>query len=132
MLQPKTIWIRIKSSLWFIPALMMASSAGLAVVMVALDLYFSMRFDERWPEVFGAGAEGSRTLLAAIATSMVALASVSFSITIVALSLAANQYTPRVLRNFMRDWGNQFVLGVFVSIFIYCLIVLRTIRGEER
>ncbi|RYD70486.1 MAG: DUF2254 domain-containing protein, partial [Verrucomicrobiaceae bacterium] len=52
------------------------------------------------------------------------------SITIVTLSLASTQYTPRILRNFMRDRANQFVLGIFVAVFTYCLIVLRTIRND--
>jgi uncharacterized membrane protein len=60
------------------------------------------------------------------------VAGVVFSITIVALSLTSSQYTSRVLRNFMSDRMNQIVLGVFVGIFAYCLVVLRTIReGEE-
>ena len=85
----------------------------------------------RWPLLFGAGAAGSRGLLAAIASSMITVAGVVFSITIVALSLASSQYTSRVLRNFMRDRINQTVLGVFVGIFAYCLVVLRTIRGGD-
>lgn len=59
---------------------------------------------------------------------MITVAGVVFSITIVALSLASSQYTSRVLRNFMGDRINQTVLGVFLGIFAYCLVVLRTIR----
>ena len=62
---------------------------------------------------------------------MITVAGVVFSITIVALSLTSSQYTSRVLRNFMRDRMNQVVLGVFVGIFAYCLVVLRTIRGGD-
>lgn len=62
---------------------------------------------------------------------MIALAGVTFSITIVALTLAASQFGPRVLRSFMGDTGNQVVLGTFVSTFLYCLLVLRTVRGIE-
>jgi uncharacterized membrane protein len=62
---------------------------------------------------------------------MITVAGVVFSITIVALSLTSSQYSSRVLRNFMRDHKNQFVLGVFIGIFAYCLIVLRTVRGPE-
>lgn len=47
------------------------------------------------------------------------------------LSLTSSQYTSRVLRTFMRDRVNQVVLGVFVGIFAYCLVVLRTIRGPD-
>jgi uncharacterized membrane protein len=70
-------------------------------------------------------------MLSAIATSMVTVAGVVFSITIVTLSLTSTQYSPRVLRNFMRDRPTQVVLGVFVGIFAYCLVVLRTIRGGD-
>jgi uncharacterized membrane protein len=62
---------------------------------------------------------------------MITVAGVVFSITLVSLSLAASQYTSRVLRNFMSDRVNQLVLGVFVGIFAYCLVVLRTIRGDD-
>jgi uncharacterized membrane protein len=62
---------------------------------------------------------------------MITVAGVVFSITIVALSLTSSQYTSRVLRNFMRDRNNQVVLGVFVGIFAYCLVVLRVIRGGD-
>lgn len=86
---------------------------------------------QRWPRVFGAGADGSREMLAAIATSMITVAGVVFSITIVALSLTSTQYSPRVLRNFMRDKPTQVVLGVFVGNFAYCLLVLRTVRGGD-
>jgi len=48
--------------------------------------------------------------------------------TLVALSLASSQLGPRLLRNFMRDTTNQVVLGTFVATFVYCLLVLRTIR----
>ena len=62
---------------------------------------------------------------------MITVAGVTFSITIVALALASSQYTSRILRNFMRDRTNQTVLGVFVGVFAYCLVVLRTIRGGD-
>ena len=71
----------------------------------------------------------NRTLLATLASSMITIAGVVFSITIVALSLASSQYTPRILRNFMGDRVNQAVLGTFVAIFAYCLVMMRTIRG---
>ncbi|MEP7299054.1 MAG: DUF2254 domain-containing protein, partial [Burkholderiales bacterium] len=53
------------------------------------------------------------------------------SMTLVALSLASSQLGPRLLRNFMRDTANQVVLGTFVATFVYCLLVLRTIRRAD-
>jgi uncharacterized membrane protein len=119
------------SSFWFVPAAMVLGAVGLATVLIAVDATFDLEV-ARWPLLFGAGAAGSRGLLTAVAGSMITVAGVVFSITIVALSLTSSQYTSRVLRNFMRDRVNQVVLGLFVGIFAYCLVVLRTIRGVTK
>jgi uncharacterized membrane protein len=103
----------------------------LAAVLVEFDVRRDLDWASWSPRLFGAGAEGSRGMLSAIATSMVTVAGVVFSITMVTLSLTSTQYSPRVLRNFMRDSPTQVVLGVFVGIFAYCLMVLRTIRGGD-
>jgi len=86
---------------------------------------------DRWPRLFGAGAAGARGMLSTIAGSMMTVVGVTFSMTLVALTLASSQYTSRILRNFMRDRVTQVVLGIFAGIFTYCLIVLRTIRGGD-
>ncbi len=92
---------------------------------------FSKGAFEQWPRLFGSGAEGARGLLTVVASSMITIAGVVFSITLVALSLASSQYTSRVLGNFLGDSVTQSVLGAFVGIFAYCLVVLRTIRGGD-
>jgi uncharacterized membrane protein len=114
-----------------VPALMVLGAVVIALGLIEADSRINRETLAKWPRFFGASAEGARNILSAIAGSMITVAGVTFSITIVALSLASNQYTPRILRNFMRDRANQLVLGIFVSIFIYCLVVLRTIRGGE-
>ena len=127
-----SVWESLRTSLWFLPSLIVGGSVGLALGMVELDGFSSReQLMERWPRLFGAGAEGSRGLLSAIASSMITVAGVTFSITVVALALASSQYTSRILANFMRDRANQAVLGVFVGVFAYSLVVLRTIRGGE-
>ncbi len=70
-------------------------------------------------------------MLSAIAGSMITVAGLTFSITMLTLQLAASQFGPRMLRDFMRDRGNQLVLGTFIATFLYCLLVLRTVRGTE-
>lgn len=70
-------------------------------------------------------------MLSAIAGSMMTVASLTFSLTISTLAVASSQYTSRLIRNFMRDRLNQFVLGFFVGLFAYCLVVLRTIRSDD-
>ena len=124
-------WQELRASFWFVPGMIVLGAVGLASAMIWLDTSVEPKFFDKWPLLFGAGADGARGLLTAVASSMITVAGVVFSITIVALSLTSSQYTSRVLRNFMRDRINQVVLGVFVGIFAYCLVVLRTIRGGD-
>lgn len=127
----KQLWSNVRSSLWFIPVLMVVVSAGLAAAFIEVDGRVNRELLVEYPRIFGAGADGSRGMLSSIAGSMITVAGLTFSLTVVAMAQASSQYTSRILRNFMRDRRNQFVLGFFVSIFVYCLIVLRTIRGGE-
>lgn len=72
-------------------------------------------------------------MLSTILSSMITMTSLVFSVTIVVLSLAANQFGPRLIRNFMASPQTQVVLGTFVMTILYCLIVLGSIgrRGSE-
>ncbi len=133
MLNLRSLWDRLRSSLWFVPSLFVIGAMALALGLVEVDASGKWTdLQDRWPRLFGASAAGSRVMLSAIASSMITVAGVAFSITIVALALASSQYTSRILRNFMRDRANQIVLGTFLGIFVYCVVVLRTIRdGDE-
>lgn len=121
----------LRESFWVIPTFAVALGVALGGALVELDALVQAPLDQRWPRLFGAGAEGARGTLAAIAGSMITVAGVVFSVTIVALSLAADAYSPRVLRTFMHDRPTQASFGVFVGIFAYCLVVLRTVRADD-
>jgi uncharacterized membrane protein len=110
---------------------MIALSILLALTLIEIDARMKLDFLSDFPRLFGLGADGSRGMLTAIASSMLTVAALCFSLTLSTISQASAQYTPRILRNFMRDRTNQFILGYFVSIFAYCLVVLRTIRGGD-
>ncbi|MBE9106625.1 DUF2254 domain-containing protein, partial [Nostoc cf. edaphicum LEGE 07299] len=122
------LWDQLHSSYWFIPAVMAVVATALAFTMLNLDRTGKVDIDYWW--VYTGGADGARSLLGSVAGSMISVAATAFSITIVALQLAASNFGPRLLRNFMQDTGNQIVLGTFIGTFIYCLFVLRTIHGE--
>lgn len=123
------ILVDIRSSLWFLPVLCILAALLLAFGLVELDRHVDDALRQRWLRLFEVEAEGARSILSTIAGSMATIAGVVFSITIVALTLASSQYTSRVLRNFMRDRANQIVLGIFIGVFLYCLLVLRTVSS---
>ncbi len=125
-------WDSLQTSYWFVPALLNVLAAIVAVAMISLDHQIqdvARKTDVWW--IYGGGPEGARAVMSTIAGSMITVAGVVFSITIVALSLASGQFGPRLLRNFIRDRSNQVVLGTFTGTFIYCLLVLRTIHGTN-
>ena len=123
------LWDTLSSSYWFIPTLMLLAATGLAGATLAIDTVVAEDNGGRW--FYAGGAEGARTLLSAVGGSVITVAGVVFSITIAALTQASSQFGPRLLRNFMRDAGNQVTLGTFVATFLYCVLILRSIPGGE-
>jgi uncharacterized membrane protein len=127
----KQLWSNLLSSFWFVPSLILAFSIAFATALVQVHTPANSQWLARWPLLFGSNAEGAREMLSTIAGSMMTIVGVTFSMTLIALVMAASQYTSRILRNFMSDRVTQVVLGVFSGVFAYCLIVLRTIRGGD-
>lgn len=125
------LWTKLRASFWFVPTLIVAFSVALALGFIEVDSSGSWEWMDKWPRLFGANAAGAREMLATIAGSMTTVVGVTFSMTLVALTLASSQYTSRVLRNFTSDRVTQVVLGIFAGIFTYSIMVLRTIRGGD-
>jgi uncharacterized membrane protein len=125
------LWDSLHSSYWFIPMLMAIGAVVLAFTMISLDRAGKAGPIEQLGWVYAGGPDGARAVLSTVAGSMATVTATAFSITIVALQLAASNFGPRLLRNFMQDTGNQLVLGTFIATFIYCLLVLRSIHGED-
>jgi uncharacterized membrane protein len=128
----KKLWSTLRSSFWFMPSWIVLSSVAAAVVLIEVDYHGGTQWLNRWPLLFGSGADGARGMMSTIAGSMMTVVGVTFSMILVVLAMASSQYTSRILRNFTRSSVTQAVLGIFAGIFTYCLIVLRTIRsGDE-
>lgn len=124
-------WDAIRSSFWFVPALLGVAAVLLSYGTLTLDHGPAGEWLARHDVGYGGSAEGAATMLQTIASSMITIAGVVFSLTLVCLSLASTQFGPRLLRNFMRDTVNQFVLGTFVATFLYCILVLRAVRRAD-
>lgn len=115
-------WWRVRRGLWFVPTLLVALAALLAIALIEASALYDRWLQERIPLLFGVGAGGSRSLLSAIATSILTVAATVFSITLAVLSLAASQYSPRVLRSFM-------VPGAHSATYRYRLVPRRRLRS---
>ena len=117
---------------WLVPGCMVLTGILAALLFVQLDrsgVVLQWLISSPW--LYSGGGTGARTLLGAVASSTIGVAGTVFSITIAALSLAAGQMGPRLLRNFTRDRGNQITLGAFLGTFSYALMVLRSVRTHS-
>ena len=125
----KAAWAVVTDSQWFVPGGLTLAGVVLAVALLHVDQRGLLGSGTPPSWVYQGNADGARTVLSAIASSLITVTGVIFSVTIVAVQLASSQYTPRVLRNFSSDRGNQVVLGVFIGTFTYSVLVLRTARA---
>jgi len=122
-------WDAARSSLWFVPTLMACAAVMLALLLLWIDARLPAEWSSDVSWIHSRTRAGARDVLSTIASSMMTVAGLAFSITVVALQLASTQFGPRLLRNFMADRSNQAVLGTFIATYLYCILVLRTIGG---
>lgn len=121
----------IKTSFWFTPLLMVFLSVSMALFLASADATMYASNSTWYSQLSTLDHETLKTLLSTIATSMITVTSIAFSITIVVLTLASSQFGPRLIRNFMNDPGTQFVLGTFVSNFSYCVVLMYAMSLES-
>ncbi|MFP4106557.1 MAG: DUF2254 domain-containing protein [Phycisphaerae bacterium] len=121
----------IRANLWFLPTVMGICGALLAPVLMYLDGLMGQAL----PWLSGGSVAGVRSLLTALIGALVSAMSIVLSITVVALTLAASQLGPRILRNLIRDRRTQHTVGVMVAALLYCmtsLLVIGRLGGTER
>jgi uncharacterized membrane protein len=123
---------QLKASFWLIPFCMLLASIIIALAIVEFDLYIeTFAGGVLWTD-FLLSVDGARMILSSIAGSMITVASLVFSMTLVALSLVAQQLGPRILQIFMEDRPTQIVLGLFIATFLFAMIILGAVGVGER
>ncbi len=119
----------LRTQLWPLPTVAVVLAFALGVGLPRLDVEIAGALPLTLKEyLFGGGAGAARTVLDAIAGSLITVTSLTFSLTVVTLQLASGQFSPRLLRTFTRDRVVHLTLALFLATFIYALTVLRTVR----
>ena len=124
-------WREIKSSFWFLPTTIILIAICFAFGLIYLDNYFTFEPKGIASFAFSASVHSARSVLSTISGAMITVAGTVFSITLVALALAASQFGSRILRSFMTQRINQVVLGSYIATYVYTLIVLNSISDTE-
>src|SRR5712671_4410789 len=110
-----------RGSLWVLPTL------SVAAALAAGSLLSAVSIGARSPLAFQGTPDDARNLLIGIAGTMVTVIALLLGLTVVALQLSSTQFSPRLLRNFLRDRPNQVVLSAFVATFAYSAAGLYTV-----
>jgi len=121
MIRRDALWEYVRGSLWVLPTM------SVLAALAAGSLLSLVRVGPRSPLAFQGTSDDARTLLIGIAGTMVTVIALLLGLTVVALQLSSTQYSPRLLRNFLRDRPNQVVLSVFVATFAYSAAGLYTV-----
>jgi uncharacterized membrane protein len=128
---PSWRWESLRTTFWLVPTVLIVVAALLFVLTFQVDLaaYHRQLTLPFW--IRTGSADAGRQVLIAIAAAVITVVGVVFSITILALTLASQQFGPRMMRNFIRDVGNQITLGVFVGTFVYSVLALGSITSSS-
>lgn len=124
----RNIWQKLLGSYWFIPTALIVLGILLAPLILSIDERFDREMVRDIGFAFTGDADAARAIMTSIAGAVLGVAGTTFSITIAVLSMASSQFGPRLLRNFLTDTPNQFVLGIFLGTFSYSLLVLKSIH----
>lgn len=118
----------IKNGLWFVPVVCVVAGVALSLVTVAVDR--STDF-ELIPQSLTGGPDIAIAILSTVAASMVSLAALVLTITMVVVQLAMGQFSPRIVQTFLQDKPSQIAIGLFVATFAHAIVALREVDVEK-
>jgi uncharacterized membrane protein len=70
----------------------------------------------------------AQVILSSIATSVMTVVAIVFSILLMTLTLASIQFSPRIIITFVNDRITQHTLGIYLGTFLYCIAALPAAR----
>src|SRR3954471_15318686 len=114
----------VRGSLWFVPVL----CVGAGVLLSFVTLWIDGQSDYSMvPRSLTGGPDAALAILGAVATSMVSLAALVLTITMVVVQLAMGQFSPRIVQPILKDKPSQFAIGIFVGTFAFAMLAMRQV-----
>ena len=121
--------VAVGSSLWFVPVMCVLAGAAISFGTIALDRAFEYH---AIPQELVGRPTSATAILNTIAVSMVSLATLVLTITMVVVQLAMGQFSPRIVQRILRDKPSQLAIGLFVATFVHAVLTIREVvdRGD--
>lgn len=124
-----------KQSLLYYPILFSMGSLFLFLITSWLDetLHAQSNLDFQYlvSLIYTGSADASRSILSAIAGGWATILGVTFSVTLITLQLSSTKYTSHIVNRFEDDKLNQLTLAWFISVVLYSLLVIKTVRTGD-
>jgi uncharacterized membrane protein len=117
----------LRSSLWFLPVLMVLAGAALSIGTIALDRRFHY---QAVPTSITGGPDAAAEILSSIAASMIGLTALVLTITMLVVQLAMGQFSPRIVQRILQDRPSQLAIGLFVATFVHAILALRDVTNN--
>lgn len=118
---------QIKSGLWFVPVVCVLVGVVLSFGTIALDRHFDY---EAIPKSLTGGPDAAAAILTTVAASMVSLAALVLTITMVVVQLAMGQFSPRIVQRILRDKPSQLAIGLFIATFVHAILTVREVTNK--
>ena len=110
---------KVASTFWLLPMLFLVAAFALTLITRAVDRNLAVTAR---PSLFVWSGESAAAALSVMAVAMLSFLGVVFSITLVAMQLASQQFSPRLLRTYVRSTTTKVALGTFIAAFVYPLL----------
>lgn len=117
----------LRNGLWFVPVACVFAGVVLSITTTALDRQSEF---ELIPSALTGGPDAALAILSTVAASMVSLAALVLTITMVVVQLAMGQFSPRIVQRILRDKPSQLAIGIFVATFAHAMLAMREVKFE--
>ena len=117
----------LRNGLWFVPVACVLAGVLLSISTTTLDRRSNF---ELIPPALTGGPDAALAILSTVAASMVSLAALVLTITMVVVQLAMGQFSPRIVQRILRDKPSQLAIGIFVATFAHAMLAMREVEFE--
>lgn len=122
----------VESKIAFYPTLFAFSGFLVALLMMYLEQHgISRRIMDVLPQLMVEDGDTALTVLSACLGGLISLMVFSFSMVMLLLSQASNNYSPRLLPGLISDKRHQVILGIYLSTILYNIFTLFSIEPSE-
>ena len=128
----KLILVNLTANIGFFPTLF--AFGGLVMgfgMLYAESRGVSSFLIEHVPQLVINDADTARTLLSTFIGGIISLMVFSFSMVMLLLNQASSNYSPRILPGLISNKKHQYVLGYYIAVLIYCILILLSVEPTD-